>query len=204
MPDENRRGCLIVVSGPSGAGKGTLLKMAMEQDPNAVFSVSATTRGIRPGEVDGRDYYFIDNERFDSMIANGEFLEYADVFGLSKYGTPKAPVVKSMDDGKDVYLDIDVQGAFQVKKSMPEAIMLFIMAPSMDILESRLRQRGTESQQAVLKRLETAKLEIASAKDYDYIIINDDAQQAADVIKYIVNAERCRPTRMQTYMQNWR
>lgn len=204
MPEEHQRGCLIVVSGPSGAGKGTLLKKVMDADSNAVFSISATTRDMRPGEVDGKDYYFISDDDFSRMVAGNEFLEYADVFGMSRYGTPKGHVEKCMDEGKNVYLDIDVQGARQVRQSMPEAIMLFIMAPNMAILEERLRNRGTENEQAVQKRLETAKKEIASAKDYDYIIINDDAEQAANVIQSIIMAEKCRPGRMQAYMNNWR
>lgn len=204
MPQQQERGCLIVVSGPSGAGKGTLLQMVMEADEKAVFSISATTRDMRPGEVDGKDYYFITDSDFDRMVIDGEFLEYADVFGLSKYGTPKTPVAKNIEQGRNVYLDIDVQGAFQVKQSMPEAIMLFIMAPSMEVLEQRLRNRGTEEEPALLKRLETAKTEVAFAKDYDYIIINDDAQNAANVIQCIIAAEKCRAERMVGYLQNWR
>lgn len=199
-----REGCLIVISGPSGAGKGTLLSMVMEGDDKAVFSTSATTRHPREMEVDGKDYYFIDDNKFRDMIVKGEFLEYANVFGTTSYGTPKAPVLKSMKAGYDVYLDIDVQGAIQVKKTMPEAILIFIMTPSKAELERRLRDRATESETAISRRLETAWTEMGYAKNYDYIIINDNAQIAAADIRGIIRAEKCKTPRMSAYIKNWR
>lgn len=196
-------GCLIVISGPSGSGKGTILGLAMDGE-TSVFSISATTRKPRPGEVDGRDYFFVTDEKFNDMIDNGEFLEYAEVFGMSKYGTPKAAVMEKMQAGYDVYLDIDVQGALQVKESMPGAVLVFVLTPSMEVLEQRLRDRGTESEEAIGKRLATAKTEKAYAKDYNYIIINDNAQTAADDLKAIIRAEKRKTDRNTAIINNWR
>lgn len=205
MQADNRgQGCLIVVSGPSGAGKGTLLGMAMEGDENAVFSISATTRKARGAEVEGKDYFFVDDNRFNNMVENGEFLEYASVFGAHSYGTPKAPVIESMAKGYDVYLDIDVQGALQVKKAMPEAVLVFILPPSKAILEQRLRSRATDTDEAIARRLQTAQTELGYANEYDYIIINNDAQKAAKEIKAVVSAEKCTAQRMAAFVQNWR
>lgn len=199
-----KEGCLIVISGPSGAGKGTLLGLTMDGDDKAVFSISATTRHPRENEVEGKDYFFINDNKFRDMIVKGEFLEYANVFGTTSYGTPKAPVIESMKAGYDVYLDIDVQGAIQVKKTMGDAILIFVLTPSMAVLEERLRARATESEGAIARRLETARTELGYAKNYDYIIINADAQKAAGEIKSIICAEKRRAQRMAAYIQNWR
>lgn len=188
-----QEGFLYVVSGPSGAGKGTLLGRVMEQDPKAVFSVSATTRAPREGEQDGKDYFFVSNKEFSHMIDNGEFLEYADVFGMSRYGTPKKFVQERIAEGCNVMLDIDVQGAVRVKQAMPEAVMLFVAPPSMAELEQRLRHRGTETEDAIQNRLRTAKTELEFAVFYDYVIINDNVDDAVQRMQAAMGAAQCRP-----------
>lgn len=183
-----------MVSGPSGAGKGTLLKRVMEEDPKAVFSVSATTRAPREGEQHGKDYFFVSNKEFGHMIDNGEFLEYADVFGMSRYGTPKKFVQERIDEGCNVMLDIDVQGAVRVKQAMPEAVMLFVAPPNMAELEKRLRNRGTEAEDVIQNRLRTAKSEMEFAVFYDYVIINDNVDDAVQRMQAAMRAAQCRPS----------
>ena len=194
----------MVVSGPSGAGKGTLCSALLEGCKNIQFSVSATTRNPRPGEINGVHYDFISNQRFDEMISNGEFLEYACIFGMNRYGTPKKRVETLLSEGTDVLLDIDVQGAMNVKKAMPEAVMVFVLPPSLKELENRLRKRGTEDETTLQRRLQTAKQEIKLADKYDYLIVNDDLDAAITQLRSVLMAQRCRIARsMDTITKYW-
>ena len=169
---KGKRGVLFVFSGPSGVGKGTLkAKLFEEFADRIVYSVSATTRGPREGEVDGKDYFFISRQEFERRVKNNEFLEHAEFAG-NCYGTPRAYVEKLLDSGMNVVLEIDVQGALQVMKSMPECVSVFILPPSFEELEHRLRGRGTETEEKVRERLETAKRELPYAPQYDYQIVN--------------------------------
>ena len=183
------RGLLVVLSGPSGAGKGTVLKYLLEQNRNVRLSISATTREPRPGESDGREYYFMTRERFERMAQGGEMLESAEYCG-NCYGTPAAPVDAWIAGGSDVILEIEVQGGSQVKKKRPDAVSIFVLPPSLKVLEHRLRKRGTESEEAVQKRLAAARGEIPQAENYDYVVVNDTAQHAAAVIAEIILAEK--------------
>ena len=176
---EGKRGVLFVFSGPSGVGKGTLKAKLFEEFADQItYSVSATTRGPREGEVDGKDYFFITRQEFERRVKNNEFLEHAEFAG-NCYGTPRAYVEKLLDSGMNVVLEIDVQGALQVMKSMPECVSVFILPPSFEELEHRLRGRGTETEEKVRERLETAKRELPYAPQYDYQIINGGDIEAA-------------------------
>ncbi len=181
------RGKLLVLSGPSGVGKSTVLKKVMEHWENMEFSVSATTRAPRPGEVDGKDYFFVSRERFNEMIENGELLEHAEFVG-NCYGTPKSQVLERLDNGVTVVLDIEVQGAAQVKALMPEALTVFLAPPSLEALEQRLRGRGTETEETIRSRLETARKELLLAPTYDHIVVNDDVDRAAAELEAILRA----------------
>ena len=173
-----RKGVLFVISGPSGVGKGTVNKRLFEEFGNAVaFSVSATTRGPREGEVDGREYFFISRQEFEKRVANNEFLEHAEYAG-NCYGTPRDYVLSLLQRGVSVILEIDVQGAMQVKRRMPESVSVFILPPSFEELEHRLRGRGTETPEKIERRLAAAKAEMARATEYDYQIVNDDLDAA--------------------------
>jgi len=184
-----------VISAPSGTGKTTLCRMLLKQMDRVVFSVSHTTRPPRPGEVDGVDYHFVTKEVFLSMIKQGAFLEWAEVHGHF-YGTSKEGVLKQLAEGLDVLLDIDVQGARQVKKSFPEAIMIFILPPTFQELERRLRSRGTEDEASLKVRIGNAKKEVLAAPEYDYILINDVLEEALDNFKSIIKANRHKKERM--------
>ncbi len=176
---KGKRGVLFVFSGPSGVGKGTLkAKLFEEFADRIVYSVSATTRGPREGEVDGKDYFFISRQEFERRVKNNEFLEHAEFAG-NCYGTPRAYVEKLLDSGMNVVLEIDVQGALQVMKSMPECVSVFILPPSFEELEHRLRGRGTETEEKIRERLETAKRELPYAPQYDYQIVNGGDIEAA-------------------------
>lgn len=176
---KGKRGVLFVFSGPSGVGKGTLKAKLFEEFADRIaYSVSATTRGPREGEVDGRDYFFISRQEFERRVKNNEFLEHAEFAG-NCYGTPRAYVEKLLDSGMNVVLEIDVQGALQVMKSMPECVSVFILPPSFEELEHRLRGRGTETEEKVRERLETAKRELLYAPQYDYQIVNGGDIEAA-------------------------
>ena len=185
------RGRLIVISGPSGAGKSTVVFKAIEKRTDVCFSTSVTTRKPRPGEVDGKEYFFVDLERFQEMIDNDELLEHAE-YVANSYGTPRAYVEKKMDAGLNVLLDIEVQGARQVHEKMPEAVMIFVIPPSMQELRRRLEGRGTDTARAIEARLIRARQEYAEADFYDYIIVNDDAERAACELDAIITAESCR------------
>ena len=176
---KGKRGVLFVFSGPSGVGKGTLKAKLFEEFADRIaYSVSATTRGPREGEVDGKDYFFISRQEFERRVKNNEFLEHAEFAG-NCYGTPRAYVEKPLDSGMNVVLEIDVQGALQVMKSMPECVSVFILPPSFEELEHRLRGRGTETEEKVRERLETAKRELPYAPQYDYQIVNGGDIEAA-------------------------
>jgi len=188
---EKPRGKLYIISAPSGTGKSTVIKRLMEIRSDLYFSVSATTRKARPGETDGVSYHFLTREDFDRHIKLNEFLEFAEYIG-DYYGTLKKPVLDHLESGSDIILDIDVQGCKQVKREMPEAITIFLVPPSMEELERRLRNRGTDSEEKMLKRLARARTELTEKNSYDYTIINDDVDRAAreilDIMKHC-NAE---------------
>ena len=181
---EIRKGMLLVISGPSGTGKGTLIKRLMEEDPTLVFSVSATTRAPRPGEVDGESYYFVTKEQFEAMIARGEFLEY-DAHMDNYYGTPVAQALEKMKKGS-VILDIEPNGAFNVRKAMPEAVLIFIAPPDLEELHRRLAGRGDTSEAQMKLRLERSVWEMEQSKKYDYIVINDQVETCAEEILKII------------------
>ena len=181
----NERGKLLVISGPSGTGKSTVIGHLRQLRPGLEFSVSATTRAPRPGEEDGREYFFVTRERFDEMVENNELLEHATFVGNS-YGTPRSQVESRLEKGITVILDIEVQGAAQVKAAMPEAVTVFLAPPSLEALEERLRGRGTETEEKILSRLETAEKEMLLAPTYDYTVINDCAERAAREINDIL------------------
>lgn len=187
----NKRGKLFVISGPSGAGKSTVVFKAMEGREDYCFSTSVTTRKPRPGEVDGREYFFIDRDRFSEMVLRDELLEHAEYVSNS-YGTPRAYVEEQLDAGFDVILDIEIQGARQVHEKMPEAVMIFIAPPTLEELERRLVNRGTDTAEAIRGRLARARQEYAEADFYSYIIVNDDADAAAAELASIITAEHCR------------
>lgn len=180
----NKKGVLLVISGPSGAGKGTICNILREQIELG-YSISITTRAPRPGEVDGVNYFFKTVEQAKEMIVNNELLEYAEVFG-NYYGTPRKFVLDQLAEGKNVLLEIDIQGALQVKERYPEALLVFIAPPSMEELEKRLRGRGTDSEEVILRRLAGAEHEMSFAPQYNYTIVNDVAEQAAEKIKELV------------------
>ena len=184
-----KKGRLIVISGPSGVGKGTVVKALMERDENLRLSVSATTRDIRPGEIDGVHYYFISHEKFLEMIDQDRFLEHAQYVG-NRYGTPEAPVDEMLDQGYDVVLEIEVQGGLQVMQRRPEAISIFIAAPSFEILGKRLRGRGDTDEEKVLMRLQQARMEYLVAPQYQYIVVNDRLEDAVEDIAAILRAQR--------------
>lgn len=192
--EKSHKGLLIVVSGPSGSGKGTVLSKVFSMNKDMFYSVSATTRAPRPGEVNGKQYYFLTREEFEQKINDGGMLEYASYCG-NYYGTPLAAVEKKCNAGSDVVLEIEVQGAMQVKKACPDCVTVFIVPPSAEELERRLRGRGTESDEVIKNRLETAVSEIEFAKKYDYIVVNDDVETAARKIDSIVAAEKCKSSR---------
>ena len=185
------KGKLIVISGPSGAGKSTVVNRAIQGRNDMCFSTSVTTRSPRPGEVDGKDYFFIDEERFQEMVDHGELLEHARYVSHS-YGTPRAFVERQMDAGMNVILDIEVQGARQVKEQMEEAVLIFILPPSMEELRRRLINRGTDSLEVIENRLARAREELKEASLYDYIVVNDDIDTAAREFAAILLAEHCR------------
>lgn len=184
----DRRGRLFIISAPSGTGKSTVITRLMELRDDLYFSVSATTRPQRPGETDGVSYRFMTRDEFETHIRSNNFLEYAEYIG-DFYGTPKKPVLDQLDSGRDIILDIDVQGCRQVKKAMPEAITIFLIPPSLEELERRLRNRGTDSEEKMLKRLARARTELLEKESYDHTIVNDDVDRAAREILTIMKSE---------------
>lgn len=188
------KGVLLVVSGPSGAGKGTICQLLREQLPDLGYSISVTTRQPRVGEVDGVNYFFKTVPQVKEMIAKGELLEYAEVYG-NYYGTPRKYVEDLLNTGHDVLLEIDIQGALQIKERFPEGVFVFIVPPSLDELSARIYKRGTDSEDVIKRRMASAAGELTYAQKYDYIIVNDIAQKAANKVLTIMEAERYRVDR---------
>lgn len=183
----NSQGNLFVLSGPSGAGKGTLVSRLLERVPSCWVSVSATTRAPRPGEVDGVHYFFMDKTAFSQLVAEGGFLEWAQVHD-NCYGTLRSRVQEHIDAGDQVILEIDVQGAFQVRNAMPNAHLVFIEPPSLEELERRLRGRGTETEEVIAKRMKTAQVELAQKMEYDVQVVNDDLERATEeLVSYVTS-----------------
>lgn len=179
---------LIVITGPSGVGKGTLLRSLLMRQSQLHLSISATTRSPRPGETDGKNYYFIDRQRFAEMVAAGDLLEWAEFAG-NCYGTPRGPVEELLARGKSVVLEIELEGARQVRKTFPEALQIFIVPPSMEELEQRLRGRDLDSEEAISRRLQRAREEIAAASEFDVQIVNDDLELALEEIEAVLLGE---------------
>ena len=189
----SKQGILFVVTGPSGVGKGTVLAKVREQR-ELYFSISATTRKPREGEQDGVHYYFLTKEQFEQKVAAGGFLEHAQFSG-NYYGTPAEPVDRQLKEGKDILLEIEVQGAMQVRENRPDAVRIFLAPPSFAELEKRLTGRGTEDAEAIRMRLETAKHELTLAPQFDYIVVNNTVEQAVSDVLAIMQAEACRAER---------
>ena len=179
---------MFVISGPSGTGKGAICAGIVASEKVAI-SVSMTTRGPRPHEIDGKNYYFVDKEYFGEALAEGGFFEYAEIYG-EYYGTPKKPVLEMLEKGTDVILEIDVKGAKQIKENMPEAILVFIIPPSAEELRRRIEGRGTETAERIARRLERSDSEIAQVGNYDYCVVNDDLEKAIRDVSFIIRAER--------------
>ncbi len=188
------QGLLIVVSGPSGTGKGTVCRQLLEEEPFIKLSISATTRKPREGEIDGKNYFFMEKTEFEKRLRNNEFLEYANVYG-NYYGTPKEYVMMEIKKGNHVLLEIDTQGAFQIKEKYPEGIFIFILPPSMEELKHRIIGRGTETQESIKERYRSAFQEITCLQKYDYYVINDEVDKAVEKIKAIIQAEVCKVSR---------
>ena len=192
----SERGLLIVFSGPSGVGKGTVRQEIFSTpDHKFEYSVSMTTRAQRPGEVDGKDYFFRSREEFEELIRNGQMLEYAEYVG-NYYGTPLTYVNETLDKGIDVFLEIEVQGALQVKKKVPDAVFIFLTPPDLNELQERLVGRGTDSEEVIAHRIERAREEIALMSEYDYAIVNDEVPLAAERVKRVIEAEHFRVDRV--------
>lgn len=184
-----RKGLLLVVSGPSGAGKGTICKEFLQNNKDVKLSVSATTRQPREGEVDGVNYFFVSKENFNSMIKNNELLEHAQIYD-NFYGTPKAAILENLENGNDVVLEIEMQGARQIKDVYPEGVFIFILPPSLNELKNRIVGRGTETEEQINKRFGSAFNEICQIEDYDYFIINKDVKTSAQELEHIISAEK--------------
>ncbi len=186
---ERRKGILLVISGPSGTGKGTLIERLMAEDKSLVFSVSATTRAPRPGEINGVHYHFVTNEEYDKLVAEDAFVEHATVHG-NRYGTLRSEVYERLARGENVVLDIDVQGALNVIASEKEKVSIFILPPSMKVLRERLTGRGTETMEAVERRLHNAVWEISQRDKYDYQVVNNDLEECLHTLQAIIRAEK--------------
>jgi len=192
MPE---KGLLIVVSGPSGTGKGTVLKELFSQHKGLFFSVSATTRDARPGEIEGVHYFFLTKEEFERQIVDNNMLEFAE-YCQNYYGTPRSAIEEKRAAGFDVILDVEVKGAMHIKSEMKNAVLIFLMPPSIEELEKRLRSRGTECEEVITRRLEKARKEIKASPNYDYIVVNDNIKQAASQIESIITSEKLKQNRI--------
>lgn len=186
-----KQGLLIVVSGASGTGKGTVCNALMESLPELAYSISATTRSPRKGEQDGVNYYFLAREEFEKMIEEGGFLEWAEVYG-NYYGTPLKKIQERLAEGQDILLEIDTQGALKVMEKCPEGVFIFLLPPSLEELERRIRGRGTETEESISRRLGAAKEEIGVGRKYKYVVVNDHVGKAVEQIRSILVAEHCR------------
>lgn len=189
--DFSRKGILFVISGPSGVGKGTIKRALLSRMSDLNLSISVTTRLPRDGEVDGKHYFFVERSKFDTMIEQDQFLEWAEVYS-NRYGTPRSFVMEKLNQGRDVFLEIDIQGAMQVKRTMPSGVFVFISPPNMEELASRLLSRGLDSPASIDLRLAASEEEIKQIVYYDYLVVNDDLDQALEKIQAIIVAERCR------------
>ena len=190
----DRKGVLVVISGFAGVGKGTLVKSLMEKYDNYALSVSMTTRAPRAGEQEGVSYFFVSREKFEQTIAEDGLIEYAEYVG-NYYGTPKSYVEDQLSKGKDVILEIEIQGALQIKEQYKDAVLLFITPPSAEVLEKRLRGRGTETDEVIKKRLSRAKEESVGIEKYDYIVVNDKLEECVENVHRIISAAHCSPDR---------
>lgn len=188
------KGRVFIISGPSGSGKDTVLKEVFERLPDIEFSISSITRPMRAGEIEGEKYNFISRERFEEMIANDELLEHNTFVG-NYYGTPKAPVINCIENGKDMLIEVDVNGAAQIRQKMPDAVSIFIMPPSLEVLKKRLYGRGTDSEDVIKKRINEALQEIARATEYDYIVVNDVIETAVDNVITVMSVDRFKTDR---------
>lgn len=197
----NRKGILLVLSGFAGSGKGTICKELLNRYKNYAFSVSATTRAPREGETDGVDYFFISKDKFQEMIENGEFLEYAN-YVTNSYGTPKKYVENMLNEGKDVILEIECQGALSVKTVFPEAVLVFVMPPTVQEIYNRLHKRDTETEEVILKRMERGSEEVNVIERYDYLLINDDLSETVEELNDIVNSSRHTPERNEALIED--
>ncbi|MHB1651117.1 MAG: guanylate kinase [Desulfitobacteriaceae bacterium] len=200
---DNNHGLLIILSGPSGAGKGTICRELLHQIPELVYSVSATSRQPRLGEVEGLHYYFRSREEFGGMLERGELLEWAEFCG-NYYGTPRFAVEQDIQAGKDVILEIEIQGALQVKNRFSQGVFIFIVPPSLDVLSERIHKRGTEPEEVIQKRLETAVHELEYVSEYDYVVVNDEVPSAVEKLKSILIAEKCRVKRKPFFFKGGR
>ncbi|WP_028782722.1 guanylate kinase [Thalassobacillus devorans] len=189
------KGILFILSGPSGVGKGTVRKSLFEQSTDLRYSISMTTRGAREGETDGVDYFFKSREEFERLIAEGKLLEHAEYVG-NYYGTPREYVEETLENGKDVFLEIEVQGALQVKQNFPQGVFIFLIPPSLEELKDRIVSRGTETEEKVKNRLHTASEEIEMMDAYDYVVVNDEVDNAVKKVQSIVMSEHCKRERV--------
>ncbi|SEB19742.1 guanylate kinase [Thalassobacillus cyri] len=189
------KGILFILSGPSGVGKGTVRKSLFEQSTDLRYSISMTTRGAREGETDGVDYFFKSRDEFERLIAEGKLLEHAEYVG-NYYGTPREYVEETLENGKDVFLEIEVQGALQVKQNFPQGVFIFLIPPSLEELKDRIVSRGTETEEKVKNRLHTAREEIEMMDAYDYVVVNDEVDNAVKKVQSIVMSEHCKRERV--------
>lgn len=190
-----QKGILFILSGPSGVGKGTVRKALFEKDTNLQYSISMTTRDKRPGEEEAVDYFYRTKEEFEELIKKNQFLEHAKYVN-NYYGTPRDYVEKTLDEGKDVFLEIEVQGALQVRENFPEGVFIFLFPPSLEELKNRIINRGTETEKSVVNRLRAAKDEIELMDAYDYVVVNDYVDHAVETIQAIVKSEHCKRERV--------
>ncbi|WP_371370918.1 guanylate kinase [Sporomusa aerivorans] len=196
-----QQGILIVISGPSGTGKGTICRELLRSNPRLKYSISATTRKPRTGEVDGVNYIFVARDQFQAMIHNNELLEWAEVYG-NYYGTPRQYVLEQLQNGYDVVLEIDTQGAMKVKETFPEGVFIYIIPPSLDELADRIYKRGTDSLESIKTRLNCASVELAQAQNYHYVVVNDQVAAAVQKVEIIITAEKFRAERNTDLIQN--